>query len=125
MKKMFALILCLSLLTSGCSAIIGAAAGGAVTAAWFAQRLSDVVSVRYERAIKATKDGLRALNMQVERETHGRRDAQIISRYVDGRKVWIDIHYLSEKSTEIQIRVGALGDKTASTKILDSIKRHL
>lgn len=110
---------------SGCVILFGAAAGGAGTALWLSGKLSSQVDVPYERAIQSTKQALSSLNMEVTKEVHSEKVTQIKSVYSDGRFVRIDIRPLSQEATKIEIRVGAKGDRDASTKILEQIKKYL
>ncbi len=109
----------------GCALLLAGAAGGAGTAFWLSGKLSDEVSASYEKTIGATKRALSSLNMAVVKETRSDEVAQIKSNYTDGSEVWIDIRPLTEKSSKIEIRVGIKGNKEASTKILERIKRYL
>ncbi|MCX5703526.1 MAG: DUF3568 family protein [Candidatus Omnitrophica bacterium] len=52
--------------------------------------------------------------------------AQIMSKYTDGKTIWIDVRRVTESSSEIRVRVGAVkGDKEAADKILKRILRYL
>jgi len=114
----FAINLC------GCVLLVAGAAGGAGTALWLSGKLSDEVSAPYERTIEAAKKALKSLEMQIDKETKSDEVAQIRSNYTDGREVWIDIRPLTEITSKLEIRVGAKGDKEASAKILEEIKKH-
>lgn len=110
---------------SGCVALFGAAAGGAGTAFWLSGKLSSQVEASYERTIQAAKQALKSLKMEVVKETRSDEVTQIKSEYSDGRDVWIDIRPLSESATKVEVRVGARGDKAASSKIVEEIKKYL
>ena len=125
-KFMYAALgLALAVSLCGCALLLAGAAGGAGTAFWLSGKLSDEVGGSYDQTIAATKKGLTDLDMIVAKETKTDEVAQIRSKYIDDSEVWIDIRPLSEKSTKVEIRVGVTGDKTASTKILESIKNNL
>lgn len=109
----------------GCALLLAGAAGGAGTAFWLSGKLSDEVSASYERTIDVTKRALKSLDLEVDKETKSAEVAQIRSKYTDGREVWIDIRPLTETTSKIEIRVGVKGDKMASTKILERIKKYL
>ena len=110
---------------SGCALLFGAAAGGAGTAFWLSGKLSSQVGAPYERTIHSAKQALSSLKMEALKETHSDEVTQIKSKYSDGREVWIDIRPLSENATKVEIRVGARGDKAASSRILERIKKYL
>jgi hypothetical protein len=49
-----------------------------------------------------------------------------MSKYSDGKTIWIDIHRITEASSKIEVRVGAVsGNKEAADKILKKIIRYL
>ncbi len=117
-------VLCLPVL-SGCVLLLGAAAGGAGTAYWFANKLSDEVNAPYGQTIEATRRALASLKLDVEKESRTDEVTQFLSTYNDGSKVWVDVRPMSEMKTKIEVRVGVKGDQEASTRILDRIKSHL
>lgn len=114
---------------SGCAAVlIGAAgtAGGAGTALWLSEKLTQEVDAPFERAVKAAKSALKSLRLAVAKETIEQNSAQIISRYADGKTIWIDVHRLTDSSSKIEVRVGAVSsNKEAAAKILKRINRYL
>ena len=128
LKKSCSLIFAVLLLLNlyGCIALLAGAAGGAGTAAWLSGKLSEQVNVPFERTIKASKSALESLKLEVTKETKEENVAQIMSKYTDGKTIWIDIHRVTEAASRIEVRVGAIGsDKETATKILNRIKRYL
>lgn len=109
----------------GCWLIVAGAAGGSGTAAWLSGKLSQRVNASYDRTINAAKSALKSLKMEVTKESKSKSVTQIKSLYSDGREIWIDIRPISESATKVEVRVGALGDKTASDKILKEIVGRL
>ena len=126
-KKIFVslIIVCLAISTSGCFYVLAGAAGGAGTAGWLGGKLSQEVEAPFEKTVAAAKRALESLKLDVEKETLKDEVAQLISKYSDGRQVWLDIHKVSESRSKIEVRVGALGDKAASRKILDTVIKRL
>jgi len=111
---------------SGCVALLAGAAGGAGTALWLSGKLSQEVNVPFDRTIKATKSALKSLKMGINKETVEENIAQIMSKYSDGRTVWIDIRRITQVSSQVEVRVGAVSqDKEAADKILKKIMRYL
>lgn len=128
MLRIMAIILSITLVAGslcGCWFLVGSAAGGAGTAFWLSGKLSSEMSHPYDRVIEATKRALNSLDMKLEKETYKEDVSQIISRHADGRTVWIDIRPVTSSSTKVEVRVGAKGDKAASAKIMERIKRYL
>jgi len=110
----------------GCIALLAGAAGGAGTTVWLSEKLTQEVNVPFDRAVKAAKVALRSLKLEVTKETIEQNVAQIMSKYSDGKTIWIDIHRITNSSSRIEVRVGAIsGDKEAADKILKRITRYL
>lgn len=109
----------------GCVALVAGAAGGAGTAFWLEGKISQEVNASFSKAVKAVTTALEAMRLKITKTTVKDEVAQIMAEYTDGRTIWIDVHRISNKSSRIEIRVGATGDKAASRKILDKIKSYL
>ena len=126
-KKITTLCIALMLGMSlcGCATVLVAGAGGAGTALWLSGKLSETVNAPFDRTIQATKDGLTALGLRITKETKKASVAQIMTLYTDGSETWIDIRPVTKSATKVEVRVGMRGDKAASSKILDAIKKHL
>lgn len=127
LKKMMAFIflVLLTVNTCGCLLLLAGAAGGGGTAAWLSGKLVQEVNAPFDKTIQATKSGLKSLDLNVAKETRKESVAQIMSNYSDGRTVWIDIHRVSSSSSRVEVRVGAVSDREAASKILDKIMRYL
>ena len=110
----------------GCFALFAGAAGGAGTAVWLSGKLSENVDASFERSILACESALKSLKLEVTKKTVEQNVAQIMSKYSDGKTIWVDVHRITDKTSKIDVRVGAVkADKDAATKILTEIKRHL
>lgn len=110
----------------GCVALLAGAAGGTGTAAWLSEKLSLQVNAPFERAIKAAKSALSSLRLAVTKETIEQNIAQVMSKYTDGKTIWIDIRKITDSTSKVEVRVGAVkGDKEAADKILKRIMRYL
>jgi len=109
----------------GCVLLAGAA-GGAGTAVWIGDKLSEQVNVSYDRAINAARSALRSLKLEITKESKGTDVAQFLAKYTDGKQIWIDIRPITENSSKVDVRVGRLSpDKAAADKIMRQIKRYL
>lgn len=109
----------------GCVALVAGTAGGAGTAFWLGGKIDQEVNASLAQAVKAVTKTLDAMRLKITKTTVKDEVAQIMGEYSDGRTIWIDVHRISDKSSRLEIRVGATGDKAASRKILDKIKRYL
>lgn len=127
MKKFFKVILGGFLLFNfyGCAALIVGAAGGAGTAAWLSGKLTQEVSVPRDKVADTAKSVLKSMNMSVTSELRSDKVTKLRGLYVDGRRLRIDLIPISTDRTRIEIRVGAMGDKTASEQLLRKISDRL
>ncbi|MFC1704033.1 DUF3568 family protein [Candidatus Omnitrophota bacterium] len=124
MVKKCGLLVCMVMVLGslcGCVALLAGAAGGAGTAYWLSGKLVHEADVSFAQAIEASKSGLQALQLEIVKETRKGDIAQIISKYIDGATVWIDIHRVTSMMSRIEIRVGAASDEAAARKILNEI----
>lgn len=120
----FSVVLLLN--TCGCFAILASGVAGAGTSAWLSNKLTQQFNVSYERAIDAAKKALRSLKLAITKETKEAEITQLKSAYTDGKEIWIDIRKITENSTKVEVRVGAVSpDKEAADKILKRIQSYL
>jgi len=109
----------------GCVAVVAGTAGGLGTATWLSGKLSQEVNASYERTIQATESALKSMRLAVIKKTIEKNIAQIMSKYTNGKTIWIDIRPISESISKIDVRVGAInGEKEAAGKILERVKRY-
>ena len=109
----------------GCATVLVAGAGGVGTAFWLSGKLSETVAFPREKVVDATRAALKSMNMEIEKETEAADVTQLITKYTDGSKTWIDIRPIAKDSSKIEIRVGVRGNKSASNEILQKIKKNL
>jgi len=110
----------------GCFALFAGAAASAGTAVWLSDKLAQEFHAPYDRTINAAKTALVSLKLEVTKETRAGNVTQIRSKYTDGKDIWIDINKITENSTKVSVRVGAVSpDKEASDKILKRIQNYL
>ena len=117
-----ALVLLIS--SSGCVFLIFGAMGAIGTATWLDGKISQDYNVPFARMIESAKQGLAAMKMDVSKETRKDTVCQLISSYYDGRMVWVDIRKISEKLSQVQVRVGAMGDQHEARKVLARIRHY-
>ncbi len=127
LRKLSVLVTSIFLLVNcyGCLAVMAGAAGGAGTAVWLSGKLTQEFHATQEQCINAVKSSLRSLDLDIEKQTVKKNVAQIISKYTDGKTVWIDIHRITKGTQRVEVRVGASGDKDAALKIMERIEKHL
>ncbi len=126
-RKLLALafVTLLSTYLCGCVALLAGAAGGAGTAVWLSGKLSTEVSYSFDRTLEATRAGIKSLGLTATKETIKKEVAQVISSYTDGKTIWVDIRRIAAARSRIDVRVGAVGDKEAAQRVLDTIVKYL
>ena len=126
-KKTFILIatVLFAINLSGCIFLLAGAAGGLGTAVWLEGKLTQDFNKPYDRCVQAAKSALQSMKLEITKETATAEVTQLMSKYSDGKTIWIDVKKLTEASTRIEIRVGATGDKEAASKILKKISYYL
>jgi len=127
LKKALTLVFAvwLSVNIYGCILLAGAVGAGG-TAVWLSGKLSQEVNAPFDRAIRASESALQSLRLEVTKKTVEQDVAQIMSKYTDGKTVWIDVRRITQASSRIDVRVGAVdGDKEAADKIITRIRRYL
>ncbi len=125
-KILFVAILGLFVINStGCVPILAGAAAGGGTAAWLSEKSTQEVNASFDRTIKAAESALKSLGLRITKETKKADVAQIMSKYTDGKTIWIDVHRMSDSSSKIGVRVGAVSDDEAERKIMNAIMRYL
>jgi hypothetical protein len=112
---------------SGCGVLLfaGGAAAGAGAIAYVKGRLESNEDVPLDTAKTAVRAALRDRNLTIVKHSEEPgRSAEFVAEDADGTKVRIDIERLTDRATEVQIRVSLLGDETRSRTILETIRKH-
>lgn len=123
-KIYFLLILFLCLNLSGCLFALGGAAGGGA-AIYYKGWLREKVARNMYTVHDATLKAMEVKDIILEEETQKTDVIRIQGKYLDGTNVWINIKYLTTNSSQINIRVGVLGDENRSRAIWDEARRHM
>jgi len=126
-KVLFAVVISIFLISMyGCIALLAGGAAGAGTAVWLSDKLTQEFNAPYERTIDAAETALKSLKLGITKKTKEEEVTQLISKYTDGKEIWIDIRKITDNSTKVEVRVGVVSpDKIAAEKILSRIKRYL
>jgi hypothetical protein len=110
---------------SGCVGLVVGAAAGAGGVAWVKGVLIQNVDSPLDRVYSATGKALKSMDMTVGKENKMDDKATVHSVFPDGKKVTVELSKLTERSTQIRVRVGWFGDQDRSQGILTAIQRHL
>ena len=127
MKK-FCLSLCLAVMvisSSGCIALIVGAAAGAGSIIWIKGKLAQDFNVPLDKTYNATITAIKKLELQILVDRKDKFSAKIESKFADGANVWVDLEYLTVKSSKVSVRVGTLGDEARSRQIMSMIEKYL
>jgi hypothetical protein len=123
MISVLAVVFCL-LSSYGCVTLVAGAAGGAGTAVWLSGKLVQQADVSYEKAVRAAKSGLESLKLEVTKETRTEEVTQIMSKYTDGKTIWIDVRPVSASTSKVEVRVGLVSDEAAAQTVMDAINKY-
>lgn len=124
-------LLCLGaiLLTSvfiftGCAALLVGAAAGAGGFAYVSGELKVTESVALDTAQRAAEKALQDLKLVVIKRQQDGLSGVIEARTAGDQKVTVKTKRIAEKSTEVGIRVGVVGDEAKSRQILGRMQAN-
>ena len=126
-------LLCLATITltsltllTGCDAPNVGAAAGAGGAAYVQGELKVTERVSHEVAGRAAEKALKDLKIAfIKREQDEAGISSVIeARTASDQKVFVKTRRISDKSTEVGIRVGMIGDESMSRQILDRMQMN-
>jgi uncharacterized protein YceK len=126
-RKAFALLtvlLGISLLVSGCVAVV-AAAGGAGGYAWSRGKLSFTTSNDIDTTHDAAISSLTALDVKITGDTTDSMAGRINGLTATGEDVTVDLEPQSVRTTKVDIRVGFWGNEAQSRMIADEMQDRL
>lgn len=87
--------------------------------------LTVVYEAPYIDTWEATLKSVDNLKMQIKKKDHDLTAAKIVAKLADNRTVTISLKYKSSEETEVNIRVGLLGNKDTSDQIKEEIRKVL
>ena len=121
---MLAALVSISLLASGCVAVV-AAAGGVGGYAWSSGKLSFTTDHNISEAHDAAISAMGELGITITGDTTDTLAGRIKGITATNEEVTIDLEPQSVRITKIDIRVGFWGDETQEMRIADAIKKRL
>lgn len=113
-----------TMILSGCAAVIGVGAG-AGTVAYIRGELKATKDVGIDRIWGASRQAMRDLEFPINNTKKDASSAVLESETADERSITIRLKRVSERTTQIGIRVGWFGDEELSRLILDKIEQNL
>jgi hypothetical protein len=111
-------------LSSGCLFVLGGGAG-AGAALWYKGELRQTVSRDKDAVYEAAKEATSDMGFVLLKAANRVEKAEIKCRKPDNTPVYIDISHISNRSCEISIRIGFMGDEAESRRILAGIYDRL
>ena len=122
---LLALLFCaVSLLLTGCAALLVGAAAGAGGVAYVQGELKVTESVSLVVAQRAAEKALTDLKLGIQKRQADGLSGVLEARTSGDQKVTVKTKRIADKSTEIGIRVGVLGDEAKSRQILNRIQAN-
>jgi len=118
----------LFLLPVGCAGVVffgAGAATGVVGYKYYKGALTVTFEAPLAQTLEATLTTLNNQNIRVERTDRDATSAKIAARRFDKKPVNISLTYRSAKETEVEIRVGHIGNKNESLILKDEIAKVL
>lgn len=125
--RRFIIGLLMGLVASGCAAsFLATGAGlGAGTYAWIQGELKRTYPATYDAVWNASSDALQSLEMPVVSQQRDALKGTIMAKRVDGSDVRVNVKYLTDKTTQVSVRIGLFGDRADSSRVHETIQARL
>ncbi len=111
--------------TCGCIANVFKPALRIGPAVWQEGLLTQDVRAGIDQCVAATEKALEKLNYEITKRTVRDDVTEIMGNYPDGRIIWIDIKMLDKKTSRLEIRVGATGEREPENEVFKKIIFYL
>ena len=109
---------------SGCLAVAaGAAAGG--TLVYIKGELQETLAAPIDRTAVATEKALATLEITADSATKDGLTGEYVAHLADMSRVVIQLRNTGPESTRVGIRVGVVGDRATSERIMAAIRANL
>lgn len=115
-------------LGSGCASVVllgAGAAAGVAGVAYVNGELKATLDAPLDRSYGASQAAIKDLQFTIKEQAKDALTGRIESKTANDRTVQIKLAKLSDKSTEVRIRVGTFGDEALSRTVFDKIKSRL
>lgn len=127
-NTILAVLSCLfSFFFSGCAGLVlaGGAAAGAGTYAYINGELNVTENASISKTWVATRAAVQEMNLRIVSENHDALTGRVHAKGAGNKDIYINLKSLSERETEIRIRVGVFGDEVLSERILTHIEKQI
>lgn len=124
----FICVLLLSVATmfmSGCAAVVVGAGAGAGAYAYSKGELKSVEAASLDKVYKAVEKTVTEMNFVVETKSKDALVGEVVCKGAGDKTIKIKLKFVTDKTTEVSIRVGFWGDENFSYQILKKIRDNL
>lgn len=119
------MLLCaLCLCTAGCGAVIVGGAAAAGTYFYMDGQTKGTYNTSLNKAYEASLAACKDLQIPVTAQSKDGADAKVVGKYYSD-EVTISLKLVGDNQTEITVRVGLLGNESASRRINNAINERL
>lgn len=118
------LMACMLLSTTGCGAILLGGAGVAGTYAYLNGQSKGTYNASLTKSYEASLAACKALQIPVTLQTKNGASAQVEGK-LSGDTVYISLKLIGDNLTQITVRVGLMGNESASHRIHNAIRERL
>ncbi len=112
-------------LTSGCVPLVIGAAAGAGGITYIRGAYEKNLDKPLEKVYRASLKALNKLQMTITKENVDKHEAVVEFSTKEGKPGKLVLKALTEKATNISVRIGTFGDETLSRMLLTSIEANL
>ncbi|MBN1830474.1 MAG: DUF3568 family protein [Deltaproteobacteria bacterium] len=125
MKQMICVLFCL--MSAGCAALVflGGAAAGVAGYKYYEGSLEVIYESPFMETWDAALRALDRMGIEVTNKKHDLTAGKISAMRADDKEINISFEYKSQDETMVTIRVGILGDESASNTIKEEIRKEL
>ncbi|MCX7872799.1 MAG: DUF3568 domain-containing protein, partial [Verrucomicrobiae bacterium] len=119
------LIFAFSIVLTGCAAVALGAGAGVGAYAYSKGELKSVEAASIDKVFKATEKAVTEMNFVIESKSKDALAGEVVCKGASDKTIKIKLKFVTEKTTEIRIRVGFWGNETFSYQILKKIRDNL
>ncbi|MCX7871888.1 MAG: DUF3568 domain-containing protein [Verrucomicrobiae bacterium] len=129
--NVFSMLIYLSLFSaliitlSGCAAVVVGAGAGAGAYAYSKGELQSAEAASLDKVYKAVEKTVAEMNFVLESKSKDALVGEVICKGAGDKTIKIKLKFITDKTTEIRIRVGFWGDENFSYQILKKIRDNL
>lgn len=113
------------LLNNGCAAVLVGSGAGAGTVAYIMGNLKSIEEASLNKTWQAAQKALEDLEIVVTSEKKETSSAELVGYDKNNTKIVVNLKKVSDRYTEVSIRIGLFGEESSSQLFLERLKKHL